>query len=281
MSEHIPQSDGKTPIGTYGDIHRQILTYNQIPQILDDAVMAAEDRSFMTEGGISPTGIMRAAWDDITGNSSSLSGGSTITQEFVRQYYAGIGTQQTASRKIKEIFVSAELSRRFTKEEILELYLNQIYYGNLAYGIEAAAQTYFDKPASDLNLAEASFLAGIPQTPAVWDPVTNLGDPGDPEAPPGVLDRQEAVVRLMVEAGGDGCVGPMADNTTICVTRDNITAQAEDFIEIRNTEFEPPRFGARTHPPRSAGSHPPPGRRELHPAPLPPGPVPSPGPRRE
>jgi membrane peptidoglycan carboxypeptidase len=158
-------SDGKTPIGTYGDIHRQILTYNQIPHILDDAVMAAEDRSFMTEGGISPTGIMRAAWDDVTGNSSSLSGGSTITQEFVRQYYEGIGTQQTASRKIKEIFVAMKISKDKSKQWILTNYLNTIYLGQGSYGVAAAAQTYFNEPVSKLTVAQAAVIAAIIQQP--------------------------------------------------------------------------------------------------------------------
>jgi membrane peptidoglycan carboxypeptidase len=158
-------SDGKTPIGTFGDIHRQILTYNQIPKIVDDAVMAAEDRSFMTEGGISPTGIMRAAWDDITGGGGNLSGGSTITQEFVRQYYEGIGTQQTMSRKVKEIFVSMKISKEKSKQWILTNYLNTIYLGQGAYGVAAAAQTYFNEPVSKLTIAQAAVIAAIIQQP--------------------------------------------------------------------------------------------------------------------
>src|SRR5262249_48746735 len=93
-------SDGKTQIGTFGNIHRQILDINQIPKQVQDAVMAAEDRNFMTEGGISPTGILRAAFEDVFGG-GSLQGGSTITQQFVRNYYQDIGTAQTTTRKIK------------------------------------------------------------------------------------------------------------------------------------------------------------------------------------
>jgi membrane peptidoglycan carboxypeptidase len=159
-------SDGKTPIGTIGPIDRQILTYNQIPKIVQDAVIAAEDRGFWTEGGISPTGILRAAYDDITGSGGSLSGGSTITQEFVRQYYGNIGTQQTISRKIKEIFVAQKLTKSESKQWILTNYLNTIYLGDNSYGIAAAAQTYFGEPVSKLTIAQAAVIAAIIQQPS-------------------------------------------------------------------------------------------------------------------
>ena len=105
-----------------------------------NAVVAAEDRNFFNEGGISPTGIVRAAYEDVSGNDGSLQGGSTITQEFVRQYYTGIGTQQTLSRKIKEIFVAMKVAKEKSKQWILTNYLNTIYLGQGAYGIEAAAR---------------------------------------------------------------------------------------------------------------------------------------------
>ena len=108
-------------------------------------MLAAEDRNFFNEGGISPTGIMRAAYEDAKGNDGSLQGGSTITQEFVRQYYSGIGTQQTFSRKIKEIFVAMKVAKEKSKPWILTNYLNTIYLGDGAYGVEAAAQTYYGK----------------------------------------------------------------------------------------------------------------------------------------
>jgi membrane peptidoglycan carboxypeptidase len=158
-------SDGKTPIGTFAIVDRQILSWNQIPTVVDDAVMAAEDRSFMTEGGVSPTGIVRAAWDDLTGSGGSLSGGSTITQEFVRQYYAGIGTEQTLSRKIKEAFVAMKISKDKSKQWILTNYLNTIYLGDNSYGVAAAAQTYFGVPVSKLTVAQAAVIAAIIQQP--------------------------------------------------------------------------------------------------------------------
>ena len=164
-------SDGKTPIGTFAIVNRQILGWNQIPTVMDNAAMAAEDRSFMTEGGVSPTGILRAAWDDITGSGTSLSGGSTITQEFVRQYYEGIGTQQTLSRKIKEAFVAEKISKEESKPWILTNYLNTIFLGDNSYGVAAAAQTYFGLPVAQLNkltVAQAAVIAAIIQEPTYY-----------------------------------------------------------------------------------------------------------------
>jgi membrane peptidoglycan carboxypeptidase len=163
--------DGKTVIGRLGDTDRQVLNYNQIPSKVIASVLAAEDRNFFNEGGVSPTGILRAAFDDVTGSGGSLQGGSTITQEFVRQYYAGIGTQQTASRKIKEIFVALKISRSESKQWILQNYLNTIYLGESSYGIAAAAQTYFDLPVSKLQnitWSQAALLAAVIQQPSTY-----------------------------------------------------------------------------------------------------------------
>jgi membrane peptidoglycan carboxypeptidase len=161
-------SDGKTPIGTIGPIDRQSLSYSQIPMRVQDAVVAAEDRSFWTEGGISPTGILRAAYDDVTSSGGNLSGGSTITQEFVRQYYSNIGTQQTVSRKIKEIFIAQKLSKSKSKQWILTNFLNTIYLGDNSYGISAAAETYFGVPVNKLTIPQAAVIAAIIQQPSYY-----------------------------------------------------------------------------------------------------------------
>ena len=166
-------SDGKTVVGTFGNTNRQLLQYNQISPFMRDAVVAAEDRSFYTEGGISPKGIMRAAYEDVfnSGGSSSdgsLQGGSTITQQFVRNYYANIGTQQTASRKVKEIFVALKVAKEKSKAWILTQYLNTIYLGEGAYGVGAAAETYFGIPASQLNVAQAAMIAATIQSPSYY-----------------------------------------------------------------------------------------------------------------
>ncbi|HEX3714587.1 MAG TPA: transglycosylase domain-containing protein [Trebonia sp.] len=159
-------SDGKTPIGTIGAINRQDLTFSEIPKGMQDAVLAAEDRSFWTEGGISPQGILRAAYDDVTSSGGNKSGGSTITQEFVRGYYDGIGAQQTVSRKLKEIFIAQKLAKTKSKQWILTNYLNLIYLGDNSYGVEAASQTYFGKPLGQLTVAQEAVIAAIIQQPS-------------------------------------------------------------------------------------------------------------------
>jgi membrane peptidoglycan carboxypeptidase len=168
FSQSVVYSQNGTLIGRFGTTNRQMLTYAQLSQspALINAVLAAEDRNFFNEGGVSPTGIIRAAYEDATGNDGSLQGGSTITQEFVRQYYSGIGTQQTFSRKIKEIFVAMKVAKEKSKQWILANYLNTIYLGDGAYGIEAAAQTYYGEHATQLNAAQAAVIAAIIQQPS-------------------------------------------------------------------------------------------------------------------
>ncbi len=159
-------SDGKSAVGTFGTTNRQLLTSNQIPAVLRNAVLAAEDRHFYTEGGVSPTGILRATFNDLTGG--SIQGGSTITQQFVRNYYGDIGTRQTLSRKLKEVFVSMKLARQKSKSWILTQYLNTIYLGNGAYGAGAASHRYFGVPTSQLSVAQAAALAAIIQSPSLY-----------------------------------------------------------------------------------------------------------------
>ena len=132
-------------------------------------MISAEDRGFWTEGGISPTGILRAAYEDVTGGSgASPQGGSTITQEFVRNYYANVGTQQTISRKIKEIFIAQKLASSKSKDWILQNYMNVIYLGDGAYGVEAASETYFGEPVSKLTIAQDAVIAAIIQAPSTY-----------------------------------------------------------------------------------------------------------------
>ena len=169
-TQSVVYSRDGTLVGRFGTTNRKMLSYGQIQKSkwLIPAVLAAEDRNFFNEGGISPTGIMRAAYSDLRGSDGSLQGGSTITQEFVRQYYAGIGTQQTLSRKIKEIFVAMKVGKEKSKQWILENYLNTIYLGDGAYGIGAAAQTYYNEPVSKLTAAQAAVIAAIIQQPSTY-----------------------------------------------------------------------------------------------------------------
>ena len=173
--------------------NRTPVPLSQIDQDLQDATIATEDARFYSNPGFDPFAISRAIFQAAREN-EPVSGTSTITQQLARALLLDEEerTQRTFSRKVKEIILSAELFRTYPKDEILQLYLNEINYGNRAYGIEAAAQTYFNKSAADLSLAEASLLAGLPQAPAFWDPFTN---------PEGALARQRVVLGLMVEAG--------------------------------------------------------------------------------
>jgi hypothetical protein len=170
---------------------RTYVTLDQISPHLINATIATEDSRFYTNPGFDPIGIGRAITQAAL-EREIVSGASTITQQLVRASLLDEDerAQVTFRRKVREIILAEELSRKVEKDKILELYLNEIFYGNFAYGIEAAARTYFGKPASDLELHEASLLAGLPQAPALWDPYT---------APELALARQSQVLGLMVE----------------------------------------------------------------------------------
>lgn len=166
---------------------------NRISPHLINATIATEDRNFYSHPGFDPYSIARAIYYNLT-EGEIVSGASTITQQLARNVLLSPEerAERSASRKIKEIVLAAEITRTYPRQVILEIYLNQIFYGNLAYGIEAAAETYFDKSAAELTLAEAALLAGLPQSPALYDPYTN------PEA---AKKRQWVVLNLMAEAG--------------------------------------------------------------------------------
>jgi penicillin-binding protein 1C len=170
--------------------NRTYVPLSQISPYLIQATIATEDKRFYENPGFDIIGLTRAVIDAAV-NREAIAGTSTITQQLVRATLLNEDerTERSFRRKVRELFLAAEISRTYTKDEILELYLNEIYYGNLAYGIEAASQTYFQKPASDLTLAEASLLAGLPQAPALWDPYS---------APDKAVGRQREVLSLMV-----------------------------------------------------------------------------------
>src|SRR2546430_1486823 len=136
------------------------------------ATVAIEDHRFYTHGGVDYQGILRAAWKDLTAG-HVVQGGSTITQQLVRNLY--ISKERTFKRKIKEACLAIKLSRRWSKDRILAEYMNQVYYGNHAYGIEAAAQTYFSEHAWQLSLPQAALLSGLPQAPSIYDPIHRPG----------------------------------------------------------------------------------------------------------
>jgi 1A family penicillin-binding protein len=168
---------------------RTYVPIEEIPQDLIDATIATEDKTFYNNPGFDPLAIGRAVWVNVT-EGEIVTGASTITQQLVKNIF--LSPEQTFTRKLQEAILAQEITRRYTKDQILEIYLNEIYYGNMCYGIEAAAETYFGKRARDLTLAEASLLAGLPQAPSIYDPYTN------PEA---AKQRQKTVLALMVKEG--------------------------------------------------------------------------------
>ena len=159
--------DGTTVLGSFADQNRTSLPYSVMPQSIKDAVVAAENRTFWTDKGISPTGIARAVYGILTGR-SALAGGSTITQEHIKILY--LTSDQTASRKIKEVLLAIKMGRSMPKEQILQGYLNTIYFGRGAYGIQAAARAYFNVDAKDMTLQESVALAAILNNPSLFDP---------------------------------------------------------------------------------------------------------------
>ena len=183
LYEIIPQEGGRNTV----------LSIGSIPQCVKDATIAVEDKNFHTNPGIDLTGIARALWINMRGG-ETVAGGSTITQQVARNLLLSENerTERTLRRKLREAILAWQMTRQLSKDEILALYLNQMNYGGMAYGVEAASQTYFGKPASELLLPECALIAGLPQAPGAYNPFTN------PEL---AKERQSVVLGLMERNG--------------------------------------------------------------------------------
>ncbi len=160
-------SDGKHKIGEFATQDRESVSIDEIPASMQAAAIAAEDRSFYSNRGIDIKGIIRAARDNTT-SGSVQAGGSTITQQYVKILY--LTQERSYTRKVKEAILSIKIHNQLSKKEILEGYLNTIYFGNGAYGVQVASQTYFNKPASKLNYAQSALLSTIINSPSYYDP---------------------------------------------------------------------------------------------------------------
>jgi len=160
-------NDSNAMAQLHGTEDRTLVTYDQIPDILREAVVSAEDRDFFKHGGVDPMGIARAAVSDLRGN-GVRQGGSTITQQYVKQEY--LSSEQTATRKIKEAVMAVKLEQKISKQEILTRYLNTVYFGRGAYGVQAASRAWFKHDIEGLNAGEAAFLAGLLRNPNGADP---------------------------------------------------------------------------------------------------------------
>ncbi|TGD13167.1 penicillin-binding protein [Brevibacterium sp. S111] len=184
----IYYSDGKTPIGQYKVEDRKSVEFDEISEPMQKAAIAAEDTSFYENRGISIKGLSRAVVGVATNKYAG--GGSTITQQYVKNFY--LTNEHSFDRKIKEMFISLKIDQQQSKDEILTNYLNTIYLGRRSYGVEVAAQNYFDKSAKDLDVSESALLAAMIQRPGAADPSDN------PEA---YEDRFDYVVKSMVDEG--------------------------------------------------------------------------------
>jgi penicillin-binding protein 1A len=179
-----------TELGTLGATSNRLpVGLNRISPLMRKAIVDTEDRRFYSNDGIDFIGILRSLKDDVFAG-GIVQGGSTIEQQLVRNIY--LGPQQTLTRKLTEACLAVELDRKWSKDRILAEYLNDIYFGQQAYGVEAAARTYFDEPASKLTLDQAALIAGLPQAPSTYDPIT---------APQAARQRRAEVLQAMLTAG--------------------------------------------------------------------------------
>ncbi len=234
LRAHASQFETTRILDANGDLLYEILdpnagrrTYVRLKDIspyMVAATLATEDKDFYFHPGFDVSAIFRA----FTQNYSSgevVSGASTITQQLARAllFTPEEATQQSYMRKVREAILAAEITRRYSKDEILELYLNEIYYGNLAYGVEAAAQTYFGSSAGNLTLAQASLLAGLPQAPSVYDVYSNRD---------AALARQQSVLAALVrDSTEQGCIYVSNNLERVCVPVDEAAQAGLDMLD--------------------------------------------------
>ncbi|MDN5963338.1 MAG: penicillin-binding protein [Actinomyces sp.] len=226
-------ADGTTEMGTFSEINRTIIDPSTLPDYVGQAVVASEDRTFYTNAGIDLKGILRALVNNVRGGERQ--GGSTLTQQYVERYYVGETTSYTG--KVKEAVLAVKINREQSKDEILGNYINTIYFGRGAYGIEAASKAYFGHPAADMSVSEAAMLAGIIPAPSAWDPAL------DPDK---AQERWQRVLDLMVEDGhisqadADAAtfpdtIPPSEGNTSMTGTTGYLMQQVRTELEATGT----------------------------------------------
>ena len=174
-------------IGEFGEERRDVVHFKDVPDSLKKAILAIEDARFYDHGGVDLTGIIRAGFVALT-NGHASQGASTITMQVARNFF--LSSEKTYTRKIYEILLAYRIERALTKDQILEVYMNQIYLGQRAYGFASAARVYFGKDLKDITLAEAAMLAGLPKAPSAYNPVVN---------PKRAKVRQEYILQRMLE----------------------------------------------------------------------------------
>jgi penicillin-binding protein 1A len=210
-------------IGEFGEEKRAFVKIEQTPDILRKAIIAAEDERFYEHGGVDYIGVVRAALSNFAA-ASARQGASTITMQVARNFF--LSTEKTFSRKFNEALLAFKIEHSLTKDEILQLYINQIYLGQRAYGFGAAALVYFGKPLDQLNLGEIAMLAGLPKAPSRYNPVINMNR---------AKQRQRYVLRRMLELNHiDAEKFKQAEAQPIIVTRQiqEFATRADHFAEM-------------------------------------------------
>lgn len=222
LSSKVYDRTGTELLYQFEEERREIVGLGQVPKQLIDATLSAEDKSFWTNPGIDIFGILRAVRDDLL-KKEVVSGASTITQQLVKQRI--VGDEVSITRKVKEAILAVEVTRTYSKEQILELYLNQIYYGNQAYGIKAAAETYFGKSdLGTLTLAECALLAGLPQSPSALDP-------SDPDNIAAAQERRAYVLSQMVDFGA------ISESQAAAADQEPIKVHGAQITQIKAPHF--------------------------------------------
>jgi penicillin-binding protein 1C len=208
-----------------------VVPMSSIPLACQQAAIATEDRRFYTHPGVDLEGVLRAVWINLRGG-EALAGGSTITQQVARNLLFDDAErgERSLRRKLREAFLAWRITNHYTKDEVLALYLNQTYYGGMAYGLEAGAQTFFGKPAAQLDLAECALLAGLPQAPAIYNPYTDQA---------AARARQSTVLRLMEQ---DGYITPeqrqFAEREALILAEKPYPIEAPHFVMMVRAELD-------------------------------------------
>ncbi|MCE1252861.1 MAG: transglycosylase domain-containing protein [Anaerolineae bacterium] len=236
LKEHASQFETTKIYDRNGNLLYELLdpnagrrTYVQLEKIspyVIAATIATEDKEYYNHAGFDPVAIGRALWQNYT-TGDVVSGASTITQQLARALLLSSSErfEKTVQRKAKEIALAAEITRKYSKEEILELYLNENNYGNMAYGIEAAAETYFHTTADKLTLGQAAFLAGIPQAPSVYDVINNRDV---------TLQRQKQVLILMYQTSKEkNCISVSTNVSDVCVPPEDVLQAVKEIDEYQ------------------------------------------------
>lgn len=221
VSSQVFDSHGRLITTLHSDQNRLPIDTNKVPQNLQNAFIAAEDNRFYEHIGIDPIGIFRAIFANLT-NRGIAQGGSTITQQLAKNVF--LSQEQTLKRKIQEAMLALEIEHKYSKKEILEMYMNQIYFGQGAYGIQTAAKTYFNKDVNELTLTQCAMLAGLPKSPNYYSPFNNLNE---------AKKRKNVVLDQMVKYGYvSAAEAEDAKNQDLGLSKSHQSKEADEYASF-------------------------------------------------